>query len=863
MKLKIKLLIFCAVICLFALSFALISCSNQKEVEFGDWEVITAPTCEAAGLELRSALTDPSITESRIIPATGHDWNEWEITTEPTCLVNGVKTRSCKTCENLDMGSIPALGHDWDEWEIVSVADCENRGSQIRVCLRDENHTEMQSISSLGHDWSEWVVTLAPTCTTGGVETRYCRNSNKHTEMRAVEPYGHEWNPYVIIKPATCLEDGEGAYVCSNDASHTTKQTIQAHGHSFGDWVTSVPATENEDGVDIRVCKYDSSHTETRVAPALGSIGLSYTLNSAGTEYGVRADIIRKPSGIVYIPAVHNGLPVTSIVGGAFHNCKDIEQIVFIGNNLEKIFTLAFSGCDKLESIELPEGLTTLTALTFGECKNLKSISLPSTLTYMGMINVDHGNYIGVTRNCPQLETITVAEGNVKYKVDSGCLIEIETNALITGTKNAVIPNYVTEIKRGAFSGSGIESIHIPASVSNIGYVAFNDCAKLKEVTFENGELQSIGATYYTIFGNCVSLERIELPDSVTAIYYYAFRGCTALREVIFGNNLQIIDAGVFENCNAIEICELPASVTKIHSTSFTEKAVSAITIAEGNTTYVKDGNCIIDITTNTLVAAGADNVVIPDYVTAIGPSAFNRRSIKSIVIPSSVQSIGNYAFSGCTSLQSVSFNAGSELKTIGRYAFNECTSLKSIMLPEKLTDIQYSAFYKCESITSVTFGFSDGTLVYGASSLESIGSYAFACTGLRSFQIPATVTKIEYNAFRSCKNLTSLTVAKENTAYKMVTGCLFEIETGTVVFALDGATLPQDTEIIGTWAFANCTNSTIVIPAGVEVQSNAFAYWTAEQTIIVQGFASQEEADAAWGSYWRYACNAVIVYEG
>ncbi|MDE7167253.1 MAG: leucine-rich repeat domain-containing protein [Clostridia bacterium] len=864
MKLRNKLLILfavCAFFCLLVLSVVFIAQSNKTEVEFGDWQTVTAPTCEETGVEMRVALKDPSIKEYRTIPATGHDWNEWETTTEPTCLVNGVKNRSCNNCENLDIGSIPALGHNWGAWETVLEADCENSGTKTRVCLRDENHTDMQPIPSLGHDYGDWVVTIAPTCTTGGTETRYCRNENKHIEERAVDPYGHKWSPFVTITPATCTEEGEGAYVCSNDASHKITSTINARGHSFGDWVASVPATENEDGVDIRVCRHDSSHTETRVAPAIGSDGLKYTLNSAGTEYSVKYDYPR-PSGTVYIPAVHNGLPVTALGSSAFQSCKDIESIVFLGNNLQTIWSNAFAYCEKLESIELPEGVTTICAHPFTRCENLKSVSFPSTVTYMGMNYGDHGSFIGVFRECPKLETITVAEDNAVYKVESGCLIEKESNALITGTKNAVIPNYVTEIKRAAFIGSGIESIHIPASIANIEDSAFNGCLQLKEIIFENGELETLGYSHYSMFSGCVSLEKIELPENITGIYGSAFSGCTSLKEVVFGSNLQIIDAYAFRNCNAIEICEIPASVTQIYATSFMGAAVSAITIDEGNTTYKKDGNCIIEIATNTIVA-GADNSVIPDYVTEIGSYAFHGRDIKSIVIPSNVQAIGDYAFAECASLQSVSFNMGSKLEVIGKFAFTKCTSLNSIMLPEKLSEISSNAFSYCTILSSVTFGYSDGMLVYGASSLESIGGAAFAYTALKSFKIPKTVTSIGQNAFWRCENLTSLTVEKENTVYKMVTGCLVEIATRTVVFALDGATLPEETEIIGTDAFANCTNATIVIPAGVEVKQYAFEYWTAEQTIIVKGFASEEEADAAWGSNWRYNCKAVIVYEG
>ncbi len=863
MKSRSKLLILSTVIGILSIiPLAFIGCSEKNTIEYGEWVTVSAPTCEEEGEMMRTALNDISITETRVIPATGHDWGEWNTTAEPTCLVAGTQARLCKTCGNSDMRPIPALGHQWGEWQTELEAACEHNGTKFRVCTRDVNHTQYEYIPALRHDFGEWVVTLAPTCTTGGVETRYCRNDNAHTEVRAVEAYGHNFNSsYVITKPATCTEDGEGMYICANDASHTTKVTVKALGHAYGDWVVSVPATESADGVDIRVCVHDCTHTETRVAPATGSYGLRYTLNAAGTEYSVEMDYPR-PSGTVYIPAMHNGLPVTSLDSSAFFGCPDLERVVFIGNNLQEVGSTAFYHCDKLQSIEFPEGVTAIGVHAIMNCKNLKSVSLPSTVKYLGLTGGDHGNYISPVSDCPMLESITVAEGNETYKVDGGCLIEKATGALYVGTSAAVIPDYVTEIKRGAFFGSGLVSARIPASVSSIGQSAFQGCEKLKEVTFEDGELQTLGYNMYTIFGGCVSLERVKLPEGLTEIKGHAFSSCTSLKEVVIGGSLQTIGSYAFNACNAIEVCQIPASVTKIYGDSFTGAAVSALTIAEENAAYVKDGDCIIERATGTLVAGG-NNAVIPAYVTAIGDYAFSKRNIKSIVIPSGVKSIGAYAFYDCASLESVTFERQSQLETIGENAFEKCIGLRGILLPEKLRVISSSAFYDCSALASVMFGFSDGSFIYGASALESIGAYAFNRTSLKSFEIPDTVTKIEENAFSYCEALTSLTVEEGNRSYQVISGCLFEVSTGKVLFALDGAVLPENTKIIGKGAFECCNNARLEIPASVtQVGFWAFYGWTAEQTIVVKGFASQEEAAAAWGEDWHDHCQAVIIYE-
>lgn len=466
MKLKFKLLILCAAVTLCALPLAFTGClegnETENKAEYSEWVTITLPTCEKAGLQQRTLLANPLVVETRDVPATGHDWNGWQTTTQPTCLLAGVETRTCNTCENSDYRSIPALGHDWDEWETLSEATCESAGAQQRTCLRDGKHTELNAIPKLGHDYTDWVITLAPTCMQSGVETRYCRNNNAHIELRSVEPYGHNWGAYVVTKPATCTEDGIETKVCVNDSSHVYTDSILRYGHSFGDWVTSVPATESEDGVDIRVCSRDSSHTETRIAYAMGSENLTFTLNSAGTEYSVKS---YSGKSIVYIPAVHNGLPVTKIE--RFFG-RDAEYVKFLGNNLKTINSMAFASCSKLQSIEIPEGVTSIGTNAFAMCTNLKSITLPSTVAQLG------SDSVSIFVGCTKLETITVAEGNPVYKVESGCLINKTTNSLLGGTVNAVIPDYVTSICGRAFLRAGNESVRIPASVSNVGVQAFN-----------------------------------------------------------------------------------------------------------------------------------------------------------------------------------------------------------------------------------------------------------------------------------------------------------------------------------------------------------------------------------------------------
>ena len=113
------------------------------------------------------------------------------------------------------------------------------------------------------------------------------------------------------------------------------------------------------------------------------------------------------------------------------------------------------------------------------------------------------------------------------------------------------------------------------------------------------------------------------------------------------------------------------------------------------------------------------------------GHDAFkNRTDLTSVTIPTSVTSIGNYAFTYCSNLTTVTFGANSQLKSIGSYAFNDCSSLTSIEIPSGVTSIGHEAFSGCSSLTSIEI----------PSSVTSIGDYAFCnCTALTTINYEGT----------------------------------------------------------------------------------------------------------------------------
>ena len=137
-------------------------------------------------------------------------------------------------------------------------------------------------------------------------------------------------------------------------------------------------------------------------------------------------------------------------------------------------------------------------------------------------------------------------------------------------------------------------------------------------------------------------------------------------------------------------------------------------------------------------------SLTLPSSVTSIGGHAFELCSgLTSLTLPSSVTSIGEFAFRYCSGLTSLTIPSG--VTTIDYYAFAGCSSLTSLTLPSSVTSIGGHAFAWCSGLTSLTL----------PSSVTSIGGHAFeACSGLTSLTLPSSVTEIDWSAFERCNNL-------------------------------------------------------------------------------------------------------------
>ncbi|MCL2797721.1 MAG: leucine-rich repeat protein [Firmicutes bacterium] len=194
------------------------------------------------------------------------------------------------------------------------------------------------------------------------------------------------------------------------------------------------------------------------------------------------------------------------------------------------------------------------------------------------------------------------------------------------------------------------------------------------------------------------SLVSVTIPSSVLSIGEGAFADCAALTDITIPASVSNIGERAFYDCAALTNITIPASVSSIGDNAFLKcSGLTSITVASGNTAYKSDGDCLIRISDNVLIA-GCNSSVIPGYVTGIGDYAFYKfTALTSITIPSSVTSAGRRVFSGCRNL-SITWHYN---PVLGRTSLSDY--LTEVIIPDSVTGIGIYAFDGCANLASVT----------------------------------------------------------------------------------------------------------------------------------------------------------------
>ena len=547
-----------------------------------------------------------------------------------------------------------------------------------------------------------------------------------------------------------------------------------------------------------------SSLTNVVGAWRIGSIGQGSFVDCSSLEtYTIYGEGSQPPA------EVSNGsfCVCASIGTNAFANCTNMVRVSFkgipIGSTAEYGFVAdsAFDGCPLATGYYSPsysnEWAAAIDAFS-GKWHGLAmQMGNPEPVSFI----IRDGVIVGFSGDCPASLEIPEEVKSIGAHVFENC----------RALREVTIPDSVTNIGEYAFSYcTNLTSVTIPTSVLSINGCAFRGCSALSNIIFE-GELASIEMNIESALGETPwyagYLENLPAREPVFTIDNGVLKavelnGCTC---AVIPETVTRIDENVFGNCTRLTSIYIPHTVTNIGANAFVGctnlsslhiEEMSAwcnMVLGDGRPSYAgfRANPLRVGVSSGVSLYLNGEivrDLEIPEGVTNISFGVFVRGTFESVHFPSSLISIGDYAFYDCGGIGELVFNGN--LHSIGEFSFAGCTNATSALIPSSLRRIDDFAFHRCESLVVVNvenleswfqiqFGDSwsnpmelansfclNGVLVdYDIeipSGITEIGFMQCACLHwVKRWDIPEGVERIGSHAFSRCHNLGEVTFPK------------------------------------------------------------------------------------------------------
>ena len=523
----------------------------------------------------------------------------------------------------------------------------------------------------------------------------------------------------------------------------------------------------------------------------------------------------------------------------------------------ETVMTLIV-GC---ANTKIFEGVNEVAEHAFVGCTVLKNLSIPASVN-----KIAETAFIGSTN----ILSITVEDGNEHYIAVGNCLIALSkdaegkaNNRLILGCKKSTIDrdnDDITSISKYAFANTAIESICIPAGVTELEEGSFYGCENLKNLVIISPELKFTDK----VFDNYRIFTHIEIPE--TWLNY--FRAAEDTYEIKCPHCSEMIRYTKGEGFD-INNFLCPECDTKINAQTIQSKEKQV---------EIKGKNLIIQsivLTTGTKIAEGyfagwsnLTTVTLPDTIETIGVNAFagctklthviitensnlttigrsafegcskfvaiaDSKENNTFVVPASVKLVGDYAFKG-TAIKSLEFAENCTL-AVGYKVFANCSSLVSVSISSTISSVDFDAFNGCTKINTISapakfvrvFSNVTSSAIKNLTITEGVVDcyYIREMPNLESLVIGVGVTEIDNKAFEGCSNLKSIEVLEGNARYSSEGNCIIETTLKALVLGCINSEIPAEVKTIKSYAFAQSNITKIIIPANVtKIEDYAFS---------------------------------------
>lgn len=432
----------------------------------------------------------------------------------------------------------------------------------------------------------------------------------------------------------------------------------------------------------------------------------------------------------------------SKIGAGTFSGCVNLETLA-LGAEINEFEIEVFKDCKKLTSITIPKGTTKIAYGAFSGCESI------SEITYNATTHFDFVENNGIFTNVGKATTgIDIYIGNEVTHIPAYfmCSLTNETASL----KNPNVAN--------VYARSGSVDKEYYEGVKTIGTKAFYKNTNLLRMYFSTCEnLELIGES---AFEGCTSLNFADLPKlrggKQLIVEAKAFKGTTSLKSVDFGLGVYSIGDYAYNGCGLITI-SLPASVNSVGNFAFLNcTSTTSLSLMAGvgslqTTSFTGLSNCTsvyIDSDFTAVIGTGPSDKGVFDQMGAAAhkPVDFvfgnnvkkiiarmtknNHINIGSITLGTSVEEVGEAAFAGCETLETLIINSKAQKLDIKESAFEGCVALKELTIPFNVTEIGSRAFAGCRNLEKLNFNavscISEGTDVFAryanGENIEDVG---------------------------------------------------------------------------------------------------------------------------------------------